>query len=253
MVLGMLAKTDSMISMAQTLPKALRQLHGSFYSMAPLSWLLVLTLYSVSQAQPAAPLLAVREAGSFLYARQDIASDKLATLQKDERLIPLAEALGPETWYLVKTQHGVTGWVRASDVSPSNHLKDLFKVEHASTWSARTSNGRGFEGTWSVEADTSSENLAGTWTLYDGAGKLILHGIWSAQKFSTGWSGIWHATAENRQGDYGGSWTADFPHRRDARFGEIFEAAARDAVRGIWNAGDLSGSWLIRAAQYIIP
>jgi hypothetical protein len=249
MVLGMVAKTVSMISTAQTLPKALKRLHGSFHGIVPLSWLLAFALYSVSQAQAATPLLAVREAGSFLYARQDIASDKLATLQKDERLIPLAEAVGPETWYMVKTQYGFVGWVRASDVSPSNQLKDLFKVEHVSTWSARTSNGRGFEGTWSVEAEASSDKVVGTWTLYDGAGKLILHGTWSAQKFSTGWSGIWHASTENRQGDYGGSWTTDFPHRRDARFGEIFEAAAHDAIRGIWNAGDLSGSWLIRAAQ----
>lgn len=249
MVLGMLAKTVSKISMAQTLPKALKQLHGSLYGIAPLSWLLVLALYSVSQAQAAAPLLTVREAGSFLYALQDIASDKLATLQKDERLIPLAEALGSETWYMVKTQHGVIGWVRASDVSPGNQLKDLFKAEHVSTWSARTSDGRSFEGTWSVEVDASSDKVAGTWILYDGAGKLILHGTWSAQKFSTGWSGVWHASAENRQGDYGGSWTADFPHRRDAPFGEIFEAAAHDAIRGIWNGGDLFGSWLIRAAQ----
>ena len=128
-------------------------------------------------------------------------------------------------------------------------MKDLFKTDHVSTWGARTSNGRGFEGTWSVEADTSSDKVAGTWTLYDGAGKFILHGIWSAQKFSTGWSGVWHASAENGQGDYAGSWTADFPNRRDARFGEIFEAAVHAAVRGIWNAGDLSGSWLIRAAQ----
>jgi hypothetical protein len=128
-------------------------------------------------------------------------------------------------------------------------LKDLFKTEHVSTWSARTSNGRDFEGTWSVEADASNDKVAGTWTLYDGTGKLILHGTWSAQKFSTGWSGIWHANAENPQGDYGGSWTADFPHRREARFGEIFEAAVRNAIRGIWNAGDLSGSWQIRAAQ----
>jgi len=245
----MFANTASKISMAQTLPKALKQLHGSLYGIAPLSWLLVLALYSVSQVQAAAPLLTVREAGSFLYALQDIASDKLATLQKDERLIPLAEALGSETWYMVKTQHGVIGWVRASDVSPGNQLKDLFKAEHVSTWSARTSNGRGFEGTWSVEVAASSDKVAGTWTLYDGAGKLIVHGTWSAQKFSTGWSGVWHASAENRQGDHGGSWTTDFPHRRDAPFGEIFEAAAHDAIRGIWNGGDLFGSWLIRAAQ----
>jgi hypothetical protein len=139
--------------------------------------------------------------------------------------------------------------VRASDVSFSNQLRKLFKEDHVSTWSARTSDGRGFEGTWTVGAGTSGDKVAGTWTLRDGMGKVVLNGTWSAQKFSTGWSGVWHASAENPQGDYGGSWTADFPHRRDARFGELFEAAAHNAVRGIWNAGNLSGSWLIRAAQ----
>lgn len=241
--------TDTMISMAQGLLKVLKRLQGSFHGIALFSWLFVLILYSVLRAQATAPVLVVRETGSSLYARQDMTSDRIAKLEKDERLIPLAEALGPETWYMVKTQQGMVGWVRASDVSPSNEMKDLFKADHVSTWSATTSNGRRFEGTWSVDPDASGDKAAGTWTLYDGAGTLILRGTWSAEKFSTGWNGNWHASAENRQGDYRGSWTTDLPRGHEGRLGELFEAAAHDAIRGIWSSADLSGSWLIRAAQ----
>ncbi len=235
--------------MAQRLTKALKHPQESFHSIALLSGLSVLALYCVLQAQATAPLLVVREAGTILYTRQEVTSERIATLEKDEKLIPLAQALGLETWYMVKTRQGIVGWVRASDVSPSNEVKDLFKENQVSTWSATASDGRRFEGTWSVKADASGDKAAGTWTLSDGAGKLILRGTWSAEKFSTGWSGDWQAIAENRQGEYRGSWTTDFPQGHEARLGELFEAAAHDAVRGMWSSRDISGSWLIRAAQ----
>ena len=58
--------------------------------------------------------LTVRESGTALYSRQDVESDKLGTLQKGETLIPVGEAVGQETWYMVKTQGGLFGWVRAA-------------------------------------------------------------------------------------------------------------------------------------------
>ncbi len=233
--------------MSQHLFKASSRFRGSF--IAPLSWLCILALSSILLAQPAAPVLVVREAGTILYARQEITSDRIATLEKDERLTPLAQALGPETWYMVRTQQGMVGWVRSSDVSPSSEANNMFKEEHVSNWSATAANGSHFEGTWSVNKDALGDKAEGTWTLHDGTGKPILRGTWSAEKFSTGWSGDWHATAENRQGEYRGSWTTDLPRGQEARLADLFAAAARDAVRGVWSSKDLSGSWLIRAAQ----
>jgi hypothetical protein len=239
----------TMMVMAQRLRSRLKRLELKFPGITLFIGLLILALPAAVQAQAPAFLVVVREGGSILYARQDTASDQIAKVQKDEKLIPLAEALGPEKWYMVRTQRGDVGWVRASDVSPSNGPRDLFKSEHVSTWSVLTSNGRTFEGTWSLGGDTSGDRAAGTWTLFDTAGNAILRGTWSAEKFSTGWNGVWLASAENGQGDYHGSWTTDFPHGHEPRIRDLLQAAARDAVRGIWNSGDLSGSWLIRAAQ----
>ncbi len=253
LVLGLLAdriKPKSlMMSMAQRLHSHWNRLERRFYGITLLSGLFILALAALSQAQTAPLLVVIREGGSTLYARQDTSSDQVAKLAKDEKLIPLAEALGPEKWYMVRTQQGNIGWVPASDVSPSAGPTDLFKTEHVSTWSVMTSTGRVFEGTWNLGGDTSGDKAAGTWTLSDATGNVVLRGMWSAEKFSTGWDGVWFVSTENGQGDYRGSWAAAFPHGPEVRIRELFQAAARDAVRGIWNSGDLSGSWLIRAAQ----
>jgi len=193
--------------------------------------------------------ITVRESGSYLYARQEIESDKIATLKKGEVLTPLGEAIGAMTWYMVKTQHGVIGWVRAGDVELSGQLQKAFREEQVSTWSARSGSGRIYEGTWTVNPNTTPSSASGTWTLRNDMGAIVLRGTWSADKFSTGWNGTWRAAVEDKPKEYAGSWSADYPHNRDVRFAELFEAAARQAVRGIWTGGAQSGSWSIRAAQ----
>jgi hypothetical protein len=212
-------------------------------------WIWVFSLPLIGYTADSGPGLTVRETGAYLYSRQDIESDRIASLQKGEALLPLAEAVGIGTWYLVKTQKGLTGWVRGADVTLSDQVKDTFRAHLESTWSARTSGGRAFEGTWSVEPGPTADKVSGTWTLQDDTGKIALRGAWSAQKFSTGWSGVWRAVAAGQKGEHAGSWTADFPQAREGRFAELFEAAARDAIRGVWIAGNNSGSWSIRATN----
>ena len=228
----------------------------NLYHLALSRWSLLLMVLlfvfpSLSLAADSPAALTVREAGAYLYSRQDEYSDKIAPLQKGEALIPLAEAVGKETWYLAQTKQGLSGWVRASDVTVSQKLKETFREQEisGSTWIARASNGRTFEGSWTVERSPLTDKAAGTWTLSETPGKIVLRGIWSAQKFSTGWSGTWRASIEGQKTEYSGSWTADFPQARDTRFAELFEAAARDAIRGVWSAGTSSGSWSIRAAK----
>jgi hypothetical protein len=186
-----------------------------------------------------------------LYSRQDEYSDKIATLQKGEALIPLAEAVGTISWYLVQTKQGLSGWVRASDVAVSEKVKDTFKEQNisGSTWTALDNKGRSFEGSWTVDPGSPPDKASGTWTLRDGTAKIVARGTWTAQKFSTGWSGTWRASVEAQKTEYAGSWTADFPQSRDTRLGQLFEAAARDAIRGVWSSGSYSGSWFIRAAK----
>jgi Bacterial SH3 domain len=212
--------------------------------------LLVLSFPSFCHAGEATRALTVREAGATLYSQQEAESDKIATLQKGQLLTPLAEAVGQQTWYMVKTPHGLVGWVRAMDVSAGDHLRQAFKEQsQRSSWSALSTTGRTFEGSWTVEPASSADKASGTWTLGEGLDKTVLRGTWSAQKFSTGWSGTWRATVEGQKREFTGSWTADFPQAREPSIGQLFSTMARDAIRGIWSAENDSGSWAIRTAK----
>src|ERR1043166_1171092 len=90
------------------------------------------------------PVLTARETGVALYARQDPETDRIATLEKDEILVPIAESVGGEVWYMVRTKRGLIGWVRGIDVVISNEAKDAFREKEpgSSMWSARTSEGQ---------------------------------------------------------------------------------------------------------------
>jgi hypothetical protein len=212
--------------------------------------LLVLGLPCFSYAAEATRALTVGESGASLYSQQEVDSDKIATLQKGETLIPLAEAVGQQTWYMVRSTGGLVGWVRAADTSGGAQLRETFKeYSQRSTWSARTTAGRIFEGSWTVAPAASADKASGTWTLGEGLDKTLLRGTWSAQKFSTGWSGTWRATVEGQKREVTGSWTADFPQARETSIGELFSTVARDAIRGIWSADGDSGSWSLRAAK----
>jgi hypothetical protein len=225
-----------------------RQVSSPWFSR--LICLLVLSFPSFCDAGEATASLTVRGAGGALYAQQDAQSDQIAILQKGQLLTPLAEAVGQQTWYMVKTSQGLVGWVRATDVAAGDQLKQAFKEQSQRTsWSARNNSGRTFEGSWTVEPASSAEKASGTWTLGEGLDKTVLRGTWSAQKFSTGWSGTWRATIEGQKQEFTGSWTADFPQARETAIAELFLTAARDAIRGIWSAGGDSGSWSLRAAR----
>jgi hypothetical protein len=52
-----------------------------------------------------------------LYARHDEFANKIAQLSEGDSLVPVIQTDGGKTaWYMVKTQTGTTGWVKASDV-----------------------------------------------------------------------------------------------------------------------------------------
>lgn len=195
--------------------------------------------------------LTVRETGVALYPQQDAESGRIGTLEKGETLFPIAESVGSQVWYMVRTKQGLVGWVRAADVVGGDQAKESFKEKESgsSNWTARTSDGRTFTGTWSAAPDSTNKSAGGAWTLSDGGGTTVMRGTWTADKHSTGWNGVWRASVEGRQREYSGSWSADFSHVRNARFAELFEAAAKEAIRGLWTGGSDSGSWSIRAAK----
>lgn len=199
------------------------------------------------EAAGAPPTLAARATGVGLYARQDVEADRIATLEEGESLFPMVEAVGRETWYMVRTQRGQVGWVRASDVIAGTETREAFRErETTSTWSARSADGRTFTGTWSVTPGSDARSAAGGWSLSDGKGATLLRGSWSADKHATGWNGVWRATVEGGTGEYNGSWSAELTHTRNAPFAELFAAAAKEAIRGLWTGGAASGNWSIR-------
>jgi len=223
-------------------------MRASFLSSMLLSILFLLPpTSSAGTVDDTRPVLTVRETGVALYPRQDPETDRIATLEKGEMLVPMLEAVGNELWYMVRTKQGVIGWVRADDVISNRQTREAFKEQESgsSTWSARDADGRTFSGTWSVAPSSGQRSATGGWTLSDTKGATVMHGSWSANKHETGWNGVWRATVDGGQGEQSGSWSAEFPHMRNATFSDLFAAAAKEAMRGLWTGGRASGSWTI--------
>jgi len=212
-----------------------------------LALLISFVQWQSASAADTAPALTARESGVAVYSRQDAESERVATLEKGEALTPIAESIGTETWYMVRARQNIIGWMRAADVVVSNPFTE--KAVSSSTWEARTAAGQVFSGTWSLAANSTPQNASGGWTLSDAKGTTVVRGAWSAEKHATGWNGTWQATVEGRGGEHNGSWSAEFPHVRNAKFTELFEAAAKQAISGLWTGGSESGSWSIRVVK----
>jgi len=196
----------------------------------------------------AAPALTAREPGTPLYTQQDRDSEPILRLSKGDALTLIAKSVGAESWYLVRTMQGQTGWVRAADVGASEQVKEtsIEKEPESSNWAVVTNDGRTFNGSYSVDPKSSERSAHGLWALRDANGNTVLRGAWSAQMQSTGWKGSWRASFEGRQGDLTGSWSAELPAAGTRRFAGMFELAAKDAIKGLWSGANQSGSWSIK-------
>lgn len=116
------------------------------------------------------------------------------------------------------------------------------------TWSATDGNAR-LVGTWTAVPDTTHVTVIGTWTLVNAQGTAIAYGGWSAAKSPSRWTGGWRANISGQPGDYSGTWTSTVALKPNARFVELFEAAAQAVIRGTWTSGGRSGAWSIRATK----
>jgi hypothetical protein len=65
-------------------------------------------------ALPSQLIVASKQAA--LYQSQDGESPIIAPLSEGETLIPLIQTKGGNDWYMVKTQRGFIGWIKALDV-----------------------------------------------------------------------------------------------------------------------------------------
>lgn len=75
---------------------------------------------------PALPsMLYVKSGDASIHGQQDRSSETIARPSRGERLSPLGKAAaGGESWYMVKTQQGVIGWIRLSDVEEASGPKN---------------------------------------------------------------------------------------------------------------------------------
>lgn len=219
-----------------------------FFCCLLFSTLLLSLPRSQADGAESSPALSARETGVGLYPQQDAETTPIGKLEKGEELFPMAEAIGRESWYMVRTKQGKVGWVRGADVVVSSQTKDAFteKESGSSTWSARSADGRIFNGTWSIAPSSTRSAASGGWTLSNNSGAAVMRGTWSADKHPTGWNGVWHAAVEGRETELSGSWSAELAYVRNAPFTEMFEAAAKEALRGLWTGASESGSWSIR-------
>ncbi len=220
----------------------------SFHSAPLLLLFLVVILFrSLCSAAESSPTLTVGGSGANLYALQDPESEVIAKLARGEPLVPLAQGTERESWYMVRTQQGTIGWVKASEVKASEQVGNVFKEIQPNTWRASNTAGSTFSGTWTVEENPATGEVYGAWTLRAAKGKTVMSGTWSANKSPKGWDGAWRAVASGKKVQYSGTWSASVQLKPDARFADLFEAAVQDLVGGGWKSGGQSGSWSIQA------
>ena len=213
-----------------------------------LALFLLFVMCAGAGAGESTPALTARDDDVPLYARQDAESEPFSRLQKGEVLTPMFESIGQEVWYMVRTKQGQVGWVRGADVVVSSQVKDTFREKEtaSSSWAARTEDGQTFVGTFTVAPNATARAARGFWTLKDAGGATVMSGGWSAEMHTTGLNGTWRASAEGRQGDFSGSWSAEMAQAKKGGLTEMFEAAIKDAVRGLWTGAGQSGGWTIR-------
>ncbi len=192
--------------------------------------------------------LTVRDPGTALWAQQDANTEPIMRLQKGEEITLVAESIGREIWYMVRTQRGQLGWVRAAEVGASEKVKEALieKEPESSNWAAVANDGKTFNGSYSVDPKSTDRSAHGLWSLRDANGNTVLRGAWAAQMHRTGWNGTWRASVENRPAEFNGSWSSNLPVAGTRRFSAMFEMAINEAVNGLWTGGGQSGTWSIK-------
>jgi hypothetical protein len=66
--------------------------------------------------RPVPSRLVVASRQAVLYPRQDDEAEKMADLSQGDSLVPMGQSDSGNQWYMVKTQTGLIGWVKSSDV-----------------------------------------------------------------------------------------------------------------------------------------
>jgi hypothetical protein len=218
--------------------------------------LLCLALFPELHAAEKSTILKVGQSGAYLYLQNDTKSEKIATLPPGTELSLVIQTTGESTWFMVKTQAGQTGWVSAQDVEPIESAKPpagtdeaVIKFGPSSTWSANIRDGGFLSGTWTGTIDRTAGAAMGSWTLRDGADRIVLSGSWSAVKSSGVWQGSWRASVKGQTSEHSGTWISELRLGPNLPFANLFQYARNQAITGTWQSGGRSGRWSIRVAR----
>jgi hypothetical protein len=90
-------------------------------------FLLILVVSPSGFAADSSTVLTVTTLNARLYPHQDNESKFIATLENGEKLQPLAQGVGYQAWYMVKSSKGLIGWVQATDVSSGDRVAEAFR------------------------------------------------------------------------------------------------------------------------------
>jgi len=66
------------------------------------------------RAMPLRLVVTAKNAG--LFSRQDEEAEKITQLSEGENLVPMVQSEGGRQWYMVRTQKGLVGWIKSTDV-----------------------------------------------------------------------------------------------------------------------------------------
>jgi clan AA aspartic protease (TIGR02281 family) len=83
--------------------------------------------------QDSVPTVSVAKPGVKLYARQEEQSEVVAEIEPGEKLLPLASTSAKDPWYLVRTEKGILGWIKSSEIHVSEKLENAFKETPSSS------------------------------------------------------------------------------------------------------------------------
>ncbi len=93
----------------------------------------------LADAQAGAPGQPLKATGARLFTAPDESSPQIEAPKSDDTLYPIAETIGSQgsKWYLVKTQSGLTAWLRAGDSDDAKRAEDFFRslpIGHTATF-----------------------------------------------------------------------------------------------------------------------
>ena len=116
------------------------------------------------------------------------------------------------------------------------------------SWTASTSSGQIFRGSWSGQTSQQNLNTArGSWILVNEAGEIILEGTWSAHKMNQGWQGTWTARV-HRGTPLSGTWSAELPSFSGKTIQAMLERTTEREVAGSWRTGRYQGNWWLKGS-----